>query len=103
VVRPYPNRGNSGLKCRSIHRAGTNRAYSGDVGGIVVSSFPHAYDGRWCSDLTPVTLGLSGWTDTRTWVTSPRVSSALMGDRRQRLVSGEAETDNAVLGARMGR
>jgi hypothetical protein len=35
------------------------------------------------------------------WVMSQGVSSAPMGKRRQRPVSGEVETNNAVSGARM--
>jgi hypothetical protein len=33
-----PDRGNSGLKRRFVHCAGTNRAYSASMGGIVASS-----------------------------------------------------------------
>jgi hypothetical protein len=41
TVRPYPDRGNSGLKQRFVRRACTNRAYSASMGGIVASSsFP---------------------------------------------------------------
>jgi hypothetical protein len=34
------------------------------------------------------------------WLSSQGVSSAPMGERCQSLVSGEAETDNAISGAR---
>jgi hypothetical protein len=42
VVRPYTDRENSGLKRRFVRRAGTNRAYSAGMGGIVANSFCHA-------------------------------------------------------------
>jgi hypothetical protein len=38
MVRPILDRGNSGLKRRFVRRAGTNRAYSASMGGIVAGS-----------------------------------------------------------------
>jgi hypothetical protein len=55
TVRPHPDRGNSGPKRRFVRRAGTNRAYNANMGGIVAdSSFPHACYGRRRGDLTSV-------------------------------------------------
>jgi hypothetical protein len=87
----------------SVHCAGTNRAYSASMGGIVVNSSSYACYRRWRGDLTPVVPDLSGWADARTWVTSQGVSSVPMGERHQRSVSGEAETNNADSGARARR
>jgi hypothetical protein len=69
-VRSYPDHGNSGLERRFVCRVGTNRAYNASMGGIVASSSSPRYYGRQRGDLTPVISGLSGWTDTRMWVTS---------------------------------
>jgi hypothetical protein len=67
------------------------------------AALPHTCYRRWLNDLTPIIAGLSGWVDTRTWVTSQGVSSAPMGERHQRPVSGEVEMDDAIFGARMRR
>jgi hypothetical protein len=74
--------------------------YSASMGGIVTSSSSPCCYGRWRRDLTAIIPSLSDWSVARTWVTSQGVSSAPMGERHQRPVSGKAETDDVISRAR---
>jgi hypothetical protein len=93
-------RGNSGLERHFVRHADLDRAYSASMGGIVTnSSSPRCY-GRRCHDLTPVIPGLPSWSTQERWWRHRGVSSAPMGERHQRPVSGEPEIDDVIPEAR---
>jgi hypothetical protein len=89
-------------RSRSILRTRTNHAYSAIVGGIVVSSSPHACCSGGYGDLTLVTPGLSGQAGRRTRATSWEVSSAPMRERCRRSASDESKMGNAASGLGRG-